>query len=156
MNTLKNLKIGKINFEFSKDKLEYNLEVEYDVDIINISYELDDSSSTVASLKEVNLKVGLNKINIKVTAENKDEKVYTLNITRKEVGINRALDNSGFKYNDNYIYGINVNTDINSLINNIKKTSDSIVVTIKDKNNKIKSIIVNIDKDIRDKIEQIL
>lgn len=141
VNTLKNITVDKIDFAFTKEKLEYNLEVEYDVDKINISYELDDSSSTIDAAKEVTLKVGLNKVNIKVIAENKEEKIYTLNITRKEAPISTALNNSGFKYNDSnsYIYGINTNTDINSLVNNIKKTSDTITVTIKDKDNKVKT-----------------
>ena len=139
INTLKNLKIDKINFDFSKDKLEYNLEVEYEIDKINITYELDDDSSTVTPMQEVILKVGLNKITIKVTAENGNEKVYILNITRKEISIDKALNSSGFKYNDNYIYGININTNVNSLVNNIKKVSSSLVVTVKDKNGTIKT-----------------
>lgn len=138
-NTLKSLTIDKINFEFSKDILEYNLETGFENNKISISYELEDNTASANASKEVELIVGLNKINITVTAEDSTTKTYILNITRKEIGLNEVLNNSGVKYNDSYIYGINVNTSIDSLINNIKNISESISVVIKDKDNKTKS-----------------
>lgn len=138
-NNLKSLTIDKIDFEFDKDILEYNLETSFENNKISINYELEDDTASVETNKEVNLIVGLNKINIKVTAENGNTKTYILNITRKEIGISEVLNSSGIKYNDNYIYGINVNTSIDSLINNIKSLSDSISIIIKDKDGKAKN-----------------
>lgn len=138
-NNLKSLTIDKIEFEFNKDTLEYNLETDFSTDKISISYELEDNNASVDSKKEVDLIVGVNKVNIVVTAENGNTKTYTLNITRKEISISEVLNKSGVKYNDQYIYGINVNTSISSLIENIKKVSNTISVTIKDKDNKSKS-----------------
>lgn len=139
INNLKSLTIDKIDFEFDKDTLEYNLEVEFKTDKIKLSYELEDNSASVSGDREVELVVGTNIINIIVTAQNKEEKTYTLNITRKNANLSEILNNSGIKYNDKYIYGINLNTSVNSLIENIKKISSSVLVTIKDKNNNNKN-----------------
>ena len=138
VNTLKNINIDKIEFEFDKEKLEYDLEVEFDTSVINITYELDDDSASVDMDNEIELIVGLNKININVTAENGDVKTYTLNITRKEALVSEVLNATGVKYNDKYIYGINVNTSVDSLINNIKSVSSSISVVIKNSNDEVK------------------
>lgn len=138
-NNLKSLSIDKIDFTFSKDTLEYNLDVDFSVDKIVISYELEDSSAVVDSKREVDLIVGLNKINIVVTALNGYKKIYTLNINRKEITIDEVLNSTGIKYNDKYIYGISVNTSTSSLIDNIKKISSGISVTIKDKDDNVKN-----------------
>ena len=139
INNLKYITIDKINFDFNKDILEYNLETNFNTNKVSISYEVEDSSSSVNANSEVNLIVGINKINISVTAENGDIKTYVLNITRKEATVSDILNKSGVKYNDKYIHGIKVDTDVKSLIDNIKKINNSISVTIKDKNNKVKS-----------------
>lgn len=139
VNTLKNITIDKINFNFSKDKLVYNLEVENNINKINISYEIDDNKATASGAKEVSLIEGTNKIEIKVTAEDKTVKTYTLNITRKGTSISTILNSSGVKYNNSYMYGIKINTGVSSLINNIKKVNSSATVTITDKNSKAKT-----------------
>ena len=138
-NSLKSLVIDKVDFKFDKDTLEYNLKVPFDTEKISISYELEDKSASVDGASEVKLIVGLNKVNLVVTAENGNKKTYVLNITREEIDINGVLNKSGIKYNDKYMYGIKVNTSTNSLVDNIKKVSNSISVVIKDKDNKVKS-----------------
>lgn len=161
-NNLKSLSIDKIDFEFSKDTLEYNLETSFEVDNISISYELEDNTASVETSKEVELIVGLNKVNIVVTAEDGTKKTYTLNIIRKEIGISEVLNKSGVKHNNNYIYGINIDTIVDSLINNIKSISDSISVVIKDKDDKIKTGVfatgdkVTINNGIESKTYEIL
>ena len=141
VNSLKSISIEGLDFEFNKDVLEYNLEVSFDVNKVNISYELDDETADVEYDNEVELIVGLNKININVTAENGNVRTYTLNITRKEASLNHVLDASGVKYDNDkkYIYGINVDTSVDSLIENIKKVSSSISVVIKNSNNEVKT-----------------
>ena len=41
------------------------------------------------------------------------------------------MNNSGFKYNNNHIFGINVGTNVSVLINNIRNYNDLTVVEIK-------------------------
>ncbi len=138
-NKLKNIIIEKIPFTFNPDTLEYNLTADFELSKITIKYELDDEKATANLPQEVDLIVGLNKINIIVSAENGEQKTYVLNITRKEIALDKALNNSGVKYNDKYIYGIDINTSIDSLSNNLKKVSTGLSTVIKDKDGKVKS-----------------
>ncbi len=140
-NSLESIVIDEIEFEFDKDMLEYNLEVPFDVNEINISYELEDDTANVEADSMVELIVGLNKITIAVTAENGDVRTYTLNITRKEVSMSEVLNATGVKYNneDKYIYGIKVDTSTDSLIENIKSVSNSVSVVIKNSSDEVKS-----------------
>ena len=130
-NNLKSIKIDKITFEFNKDTLEYNLNTPFDVDKIKIIYEFEDNTSET---KDIDLIVGKNIV--KITIENK---TYIINITRSEITIDKALSSSGIKYNNDYIYGININTSIDSLLSNIKKISDGITVSVTDKEGIIKN-----------------
>lgn len=130
-NEIKNISIDKIDFEFNKDTLEYNLNTTFDIDKIIITYEYDNSSET----KEVELIVGKNIININMG----EDKTYILNITRSDISIDKALSSSGIKYNEDFIYGIDINTSTDSLINNIKKLSDGISTYVKDKDGNVKN-----------------
>ncbi|MBO5530203.1 MAG: cadherin-like beta sandwich domain-containing protein [Bacilli bacterium] len=83
---LKSLSIEgvKISPAFNKDKMEYSAVVPGDKEKIVIKGEVEDEKATVEGLGEVELKEGINKIEIKVTAENGEERKYILTITRKE------------------------------------------------------------------------
>ena len=78
-------------------------------------------------------------------SESGRSRTYTLNITKKkteeivEMPLSEVLNNSGIKYNDKYMYGISPNTNVNSLIDNIKKISATTSITIKNSNNEVKS-----------------
>ena len=71
--------------EFKKDETEYSIMVENDVNKIKINAQLDDSSAKVTGIGEVEVKEGINKLEIKVTAENGSTRIYTLNVTVKEL-----------------------------------------------------------------------
>lgn len=85
-NNLKSLSVDgfKINPTFNKDKLEYTLVVNGDKDKINIKGEVEDNKSTADGFGEKELKEGINKFEIKVTAENGTTKTYIITVTRKE------------------------------------------------------------------------
>lgn len=144
-NSLKSLKIDKIPFNFKSDIYEYNLNTDYDISVINLEAVKNDLKATVTYDKEINLKVGINNIIIKVEAEDKSVKEYKLNITRSELV---AL------VKDIKIDGIDFTFDSNIKTYNIKTTSDklSFKVTLNDENSKIKEIgndnIVNNSKVI--------
>ncbi len=84
---LKNLVVDgyEIKPSFSKNELEYSLEVENDVEKVNIVATKDDNRSSVKGSGEVILSEGMNKIEIVVTAQKGNKKTYILNITRKEL-----------------------------------------------------------------------
>ena len=99
-NYLKSLSIDgiKLNPAFNKDKLEYTAVVPGDKEKITIKGELEDDKASVEGLGEVELKEGINRIEIKVTAENGEARKYIISITRKEknpieITINKILFN---------------------------------------------------------------
>ena len=77
-NTLKSLSVEGYDIEFSKDKLEYKLELDQDVESINIKATSNDENATVKGAGEIKLTDGINNIKIIVAAENGNEKVYTI------------------------------------------------------------------------------
>lgn len=65
---------------FSKDVLEYSVEVPNTVDMITIKAKAADSYASVDGVGEVEVLEGANKFEIIVTSETGKEKVYTLNV----------------------------------------------------------------------------
>lgn len=132
-NEITDIVIDNTNLVFNKDILEYNIETEFINDKVIVKYYIGSEENT----KDVSLIVGKNIVTIGK---------YTINITRSDIKVETALNNSGIKYNDKYIYGISLNTGTDSLTNNIKKISDSLSITIKDKDNNTSSIFKTGDK----------
>ena len=83
--------------EFDKENLEYNLELEYGTESINIITDTEDSKADVEGDGEVKLSQGLNALKIVVTAENGSTRTYTINATVKELDpINVSLDGNNY------------------------------------------------------------
>ena len=151
-NYLKDLIIeGETVSGFSYDNFSYDINVPYEKDSINVNATTIDDGAIVSGLGEIKNDSDKKSINITVKAENGRSRVYTLNITRldkveeneiKLPEVSTILNNSGVKYNDGYIFGINENTSIKGLIDNIKSTSEYASVSIKDNkgNNKTDDI----------------
>lgn len=83
-SNLKSLTIEGIDLEFAKDNYFYTLNVPYETSSITLTGKTDSSKAKVDGLKDYELNVGENIITIKVTAEDKSESSYILNITRDE------------------------------------------------------------------------
>jgi len=84
-NYLKSLVVEGYPLDFNKDTLEYNLELENEVTSLNISASLEDSKSSLSGTGVINVSEGLNKIEIVVTAQNGNKRVYIINATVKEL-----------------------------------------------------------------------
>lgn len=141
-NTITNIIIDNTDFVFNKDTLKYDIETSFANSKLSIKYYIGNDINT----KEIDLIVGKNIVNIGK---------YTINITRSDVAIGTALNNSGIKYNNSYIYGISLNTGTDSLINNIKKISDTLSISIKDNNGNNSSIFKTGDKvNIKSSLEE--
>lgn len=132
-NTITNIVIDNTNLVFNKDTLKYDIETAFTNSKLSIKYYIGNDINT----KKIDLIVGKNIVNIGK---------YTINITRSDIAIGTALNNSGIKYNNSYIYGISLNTGTDSLINNVKKISDTLSISIKDKNGNNSSIFKTGDK----------
>ena len=86
-NYLKSLEVEgyTISPEFSKDTKEYTVEVPNDVTKVNIKAAKEDASATISGDGEKEVSEGTNTIEVKVTAENGNERVYTITLTVKEL-----------------------------------------------------------------------
>ena len=141
-NTITNIVIDNTDLVFDKDTLKYDIETSFENSKLSIKYYIGNDINT----KEIDLIVGKNIVNIGK---------YTINITRNDIAIGTALNNSGIKYNDSYVYGISLNTGTDSLINNIKKISDTLSISIKDSNGNNSSIFKTGDKvNIKSSLEE--
>ena len=85
-NNLKSITIEGVTIspEFNKDTLEYKAVVPGTIEKINLQAETEDDKAWIEGLGEKELVEGVNRLEIKVHAENDDEKVYIVEITRKE------------------------------------------------------------------------
>ena len=78
---------------FNKESYEYTLEVENNVERVNITGGVEDSTAHVSGLGTVDLTEGANKFEIVVTAQKGNTNKYTITITRKELDpINVDMD----------------------------------------------------------------
>ena len=147
---LKELKIDGISAEnFSYDKSDYSYSTKNDE--IEITAKSINGNATISGLGKIKLVDGENNLKVDVTAQNGNKFTYNIKVTKKEkqeetekdeeekITLNQVLDNSGIKYNDKFLHGINANTNVNSLIENIKSISSDAYVTIKDKNGRNKN-----------------
>ena len=146
-NTLKSLSVDsyKISPDFNKDTLEYKLEVDETVEKINIKASPNSSKAEIRGVGEKNLTPGDNTIEIKVVAENGNEKVYKLFVTVKDLNpISVTIDGKKYtivKKNNSILekpehYGEDVikinDQDVVSYVNRNTKVR---LVILKDENN---------------------
>ena len=86
-NNLSNLKVEGFDLSpsFNKNTTNYSLLLENDVREINITGSKEDNTASIDGLGKHQLVEGLNKINIKVTAQNGSTKTYVIEATVKEL-----------------------------------------------------------------------
>lgn len=86
-NDLKSLEIEGYELEpkFDKGTLEYKLTLDQSVEMVKVNAKANDDKASVKGTGEVNLSLGENTIEIKVIAENGNEKVYKLIISVEDL-----------------------------------------------------------------------
>ena len=83
-NNLSSLNLSEGKITFDKNKINYEIVVENEIDKITIEGKVEDSKAKVEGLGAKNLVVGNNTFTIKVTAENGSVKEYKVVIIRQE------------------------------------------------------------------------
>jgi hypothetical protein len=85
-NDLASLKVDGVELTpvFSKGVLEYSVELEPGTEKVNITATPEDGKAAVTGAGEVAVVEGANKLEVKVRAENGDEKTYVINAMVKE------------------------------------------------------------------------
>lgn len=134
--SLKSLVIKGINFEFSKDKLEYDVEVSNNVDKLDITAEVNNDKAKVTIPSDLSLKVGNNSFTIVVEAEDGTKSEYKINVKRLDRVLSSNTNLSklvidGYNINfskDKYIYDL---ANIKSSKLNITATSEDVLSKVK-------------------------
>lgn len=134
--SLKSLVIKGVNFEFSKDKLEYDIEVSNNVDKLDITAEVNNDKSKVAIPSDLSLKVGNNSFTIVVEAEDGTKSEYKINVKRLDRVLSSNTNLSKLVINgynisfskDKYIYDLG---NIKSSKLNITATSEDVLSKVK-------------------------
>ncbi len=134
--SLKSLVIKGVNFEFSKDKLEYDVEVSNNVDKIDITAEVNNDKAKLTIPSDLSLKVGNNNFTIVVEAEDGTKSEYKINVKRLDRVLSSNTNLSklvidGYNINfskDKYIYDL---ANIKSSKLNITATSEDVLSKVK-------------------------
>ena len=74
----------ELNPSFSKEVLEYKLEVDESVEKIKVLAKASSDKATIHGVGDINLTSGENTIEVRVEAENGNEKIYKINVTVKD------------------------------------------------------------------------
>lgn len=93
-NYLKDLNIKDNDIDFSKDKTNYEITVDYNTDSLDINPKLSSGKSNVEIIGNENLKVGENTIIVRVTAKDKSVREYKIIVTKKDK--DQVLSNNSY------------------------------------------------------------
>lgn len=170
-NYLSSLKVNDTYlFESATTDTTFTIELDKTVNAITISATKVNNKATIKGLGSVALTKKEQNVVITVIAENGDVRDYIINVKRdieisdtedpiidnKEEekdnteykSVKEILDKINYKVDDEYLSGIDIGTEINSIINKIKDIDNSILVTLYDKEEKEKKdgIITSGDK----------
>ena len=147
---LKNLEIKPEEYDFSgfkRDTTSYSVEVPNEVTEVEVYAEPVSSKAQVTGTGKITLNEGVNKVEVKVTAEDGTEMVYTLEITRiasttneeepetnKELGLS-SLNIKNFSLSpkfdpETYEYTLGIRNDIDSLEIEAKANNSNATVEI--------------------------
>lgn len=146
-NYLKSLNVSSGDFEFNKKTQNYSFTVQNEVTSIKVLAVAEDEKSTISGAKTYNLKEGLNKINIVVTAENKQTRTYTLQVTRIVKNINKEVNNK-LKFLE--ISNYQINFDPETTIYNLTIENESSLDIIPKVQDLTSSVVINGNENLKD------
>ena len=154
-NYLKSITLNKgtLNPSFNKNTINYNVNVENNINSISVTVKKDSNKSSIKyifnnnvvnSLNNLNLNTGDNVLKIEVTAEDNSKRIYTVIINRKEQIVNNYLSDlsiDGYNITPSFdkettFYSLNVPYNENNISLNytLEDLSSSVQIFINDSN----------------------
>lgn len=146
-NTLKSLEIVnyKLDPSFNKDTVEYKLEVDESVEKINVKAVANSDKAEVKGVGEKNLTPGENTVEVKVIAENGNEKVYkVLVMVKDQHPISVMIENKKYtvvKKNNNILEKLEYYDE------EVIKIDNQDVISYYNKNTKVRLVILKDDEN---------
>lgn len=142
---------GNYLFEKATNTKEFNLNLDSTTTSIAVDATKVSSKATISGVGSISLKGEKQTVSLVVTAENGATRTYKINITRdlgEAIDISEILRVTNIKNDGSYIFGIEVGTDISSIINKITTKEEKAVVSCFDKTGKEKKsgIVSSFDK----------
>ena len=135
-NNLSTLTIDKGNFSFDKNKTNYTLIVDSDIEKITINATPESDKARIEGHGLKTLKYGDNKFEIKVYAENGNLKTYKLTINREDPRDTNnylsdlSIDGIKIPFNKNVLsYSLNADNDVEKININAISESDKAKIT---------------------------
>ena len=114
------------------DHQTYNYNVNTIKNEIDLNTSVYDTKAFVSGIGKISIENGTTAY-ISVRAENGKVRTYTIHFTKNAEDIknmSEIMNNSGFKYNENYLFGIQLGTNVSNLIGNISSYTNSASVNI--------------------------
>jgi len=103
------------------------------VSSVKIGASTIQSSASVQGLGDIEITDNEQDVSVQAVAQNGKVRTYTIHFTRKELEpttVADAMNHSGFKYNEEYLFGIEIGTNVANLIGNIRDYNDTTKVEI--------------------------
>ena len=142
-NYLKDLTVnGNKISNFNYNTYNYNVYLDKKVTSVKIDATKMLDSANITGIGDIEIKEDNQTNQIIVTSASGKTRIYKINFIRETMDtttVEDAMNNSGFKYNDNYMYGIEVGTNVSELIGNISSYNHTVGIQITDKDNNIKT-----------------
>lgn len=142
-NYLKDLTVDGVSVSnFSYNTYNYNVYLSSNTTLVRLGASVINGNTQVSGLGEIQITSDYQTNSVVVTAQNGKIRTYVINFIREESNsttVGDAMNHSGFKYNNNYLFGIQVGTNVSNLIGNIRDFNHSVGVTIKATNGTVKT-----------------
>lgn len=133
---------GKSVANFSYDIYNYNISLSSSTTTVNIGATAMQGTSKITGLGTTKITNNEQDVIINVKAQNGKYRNYTIHFIKKDTKpttVVDSLNNSGFKYNDKYLFGINVGTNVSELIGNIRDYNDLTAVEVRSSTGQVKT-----------------
>lgn len=143
-NYLKDLKVNDSTVSgFNYATYNYNVHLNSNVKSVVIAATKINNNASVIGTGTINITSNDQTNVITVTSQNGKVRKYTIKFTRDvastPVTVTEIMNNSGFKYNDKYVFGIDVGTNVNVIIGNISSYNSGASVSVTDSSGKVKN-----------------